>query len=145
MTYRIREVDASDEEIAETIKEFNRIECAWPVLTEDELEGDGCHWWLAYDKEKPIGFAGLTPSQRYPNAGYFKRVLVLPRYRGRQLQSRFFRALERRARAIGWDMIVSETTNTVYSANNFIRAGYRLFDPEYPWAFSNSLYWKKEL
>lgn len=34
---------------------------------------------------------------------------------------------------------------TIYSANNFIRAGYRLFEPECRWAFESSLYWKKQL
>ena len=31
----------------------------------------------------------------------------------------------------------------VHSANNFIRAGYRLFSPRNPWAWPNTLYWRK--
>ena len=31
------------------------------------------------------------------------------------------------------------------SANNFIRRGYRLFEPVLPWAWPHSLYWRKEL
>ena len=31
------------------------------------------------------------------------------------------------------------------SANNFIRAGYRLFEPQVPWAWAHSLYWRKQL
>lgn len=144
--YRIREVDASEEDIAETIREFNKIEFAWPPITDEELEGDNCHWWFAYDaKDNPIAFSGLNPSIMYKNAGYYKRVGVLPGHRGNGLQLRFFRTLERRAKAIGWNMIVSETTDAIYSANNFIRAGYRLFEPAYPWAFPNSLYWKKSI
>jgi hypothetical protein len=29
------------------------------------------------------------------------------------------------------------------SANNFIRAGYRLYQPRYPWAYPATLYWRK--
>ena len=33
----------------------------------------------------------------------------------------------------------------VHSANNFIRAGYRLFSPKNPWAWPNTLYWRKDM
>ncbi len=35
---------------------------------------------------------------------------------------------------MGWDSIVSDTTDKPVSANNFIQAGYRLFAPKTPWA-----------
>jgi hypothetical protein len=38
----------------------------------------------------------------------------------------------------GFDM-----SGNVASANNFIRAGYRMFQPHDPWAFPNTLYWRK--
>jgi GNAT superfamily N-acetyltransferase len=102
------------------------------------------HWWLGYRDHKPVAFAGLVPSV-FPSAGYFIRVGVVPEHAGHGLQLRFMRVLERRARANGWGMIVSDTTDNVRSANNFIRAGYRLFEPEVKWAFPFSLYWRKYL
>jgi phage terminase large subunit len=33
----------------------------------------------------------------------------------------------------------------VASANNFIRAGYRLYQPKSPWAWPHSLYWRKRM
>jgi phage terminase large subunit len=39
----------------------------------------------------------------------------------------------------------SDTTDNVVSANNFIRAGYRLFQPHSPWGWTNTLYWRKVL
>jgi phage terminase large subunit len=33
----------------------------------------------------------------------------------------------------------------VPSANNFIRAGYRLFQPRVPWGWSHTLYWRKQI
>jgi phage terminase large subunit len=61
------------------------------------------------------------------------------------LQLRLMRALESRARQIGWDAVVSDTTNNLASANNFIRAGYRLYQPPCPWAWPNKLYWRKSI
>ena len=40
---------------------------------------------------------------------------------------------------------VTDTTDNISSANNLIRAGYRLFEPPWRWAFQNSLYWTKVL
>ncbi|MDE2066277.1 MAG: phage terminase large subunit [Bradyrhizobium sp.] len=39
----------------------------------------------------------------------------------------------------------SDTTDNVISANNFIRAGYHLYLPQDPWAWPNTLYWRKIL
>jgi hypothetical protein len=61
------------------------------------------------------------------------------------LQLRLMRALESRARQDGWRCIVSDTTDNLASANNFIRAGYRLYQPQDPWAWPNTLYWRKSI
>jgi phage terminase large subunit len=61
------------------------------------------------------------------------------------LQLRLMRATESWARRRGWSGVVSDTTNNPASANNFICAGYRLYRPQYPWAMSNSLYWRKTI
>ena len=144
--YRIREVDASDDEIADTIRQFNKdADAHFPELEDYELEGEHCYWWLAYLDKEPVAFAGMVPSVRYAQAGYLKRSGVSAAHRGQGLQLRFFKVRERKARQIGWTMLISETTNTIYSANNFIRAGYKLFEPKERWAFQTSLYWKKEL
>jgi hypothetical protein len=55
------------------------------------------------------------------------------------------RAVEARGRREGWHSIVSDTTDNPASSNNFIKAGYRLFQPNVPWAWPNSLYWRKWL
>jgi phage terminase large subunit len=39
----------------------------------------------------------------------------------------------------------SDTTDNVASANNFIRAGYQLYRPRCPWAWPNTLYWRKAI
>jgi hypothetical protein len=70
---------------------------------------------------------------------------ILDRGWGNGLQLRLMRALESRARRNGWSSVVSDTTNNLVSANNFIRAGYWLYQPHTPWAWPNTLYWRKPI
>jgi ribosomal protein S18 acetylase RimI-like enzyme len=140
--YRIREVDGQDEEIAETLAELHRLTFfdGAPVPT-----FDWGHWWLAYCEATAIGFAGVVPSTHVRCAGYIHRVGVLAEHRGYGLQLRLLRAMEVRAGRNGWRCVVSDTTRNIASANNFIRAGYRLYQPRSPWAFTDTLYWQKTI
>ena len=140
--YRIREVDAQDDDIADTLAELHQLTF---FDTAQVPEFDQGYWWLAYHEREPIAFAGVISSTHVVNAGYFCRVGVLSKHCGHQLQLRLMRALEARARLIGWCSIVSDTTGNVLSANNFIRAGYHLFEPTVPWAWPSTLYWRKYL
>jgi hypothetical protein len=147
MTYRIREVDASDEEVAEQIHIFNRESSPrFPELKEYELEGVNCYWWFAYYGEDPVGFCGMVPSRLYQNTGYLKRAAVpIIKHRGNGLQRRFLRVRETKARCLGWQCLITETLiDNIYSSNNLIRSGYVLFEPKERWA-NESIFWKKQL
>jgi hypothetical protein len=138
--YRIREIDPQDDDIADTLTELHRQTF---FDTAPIPKFDHGHWWLAFDATEPVAFAGVIPSTHVRNAGYFCRVGVLRQHCGRRLQLRLMRALEVRARHNGWCSVVSDTTANLPSANNFIRGGYRLYQPEIPWAWPNTLYWRK--
>ncbi|MBR0688978.1 GNAT family N-acetyltransferase [Bradyrhizobium manausense] len=140
--YRIRMVDASDDDVADILAELHRLTFFDAAAMPDFDLGA---WWLAYCRDDPVAFAGVVPSTYARNSGYFSRVGVLQRHWGRGLQLRLMRAVEARGRRSGWDGIVSDTTDNSFSANNFIRAGYRLYEPEVPWAWSHTLYWRKSL
>lgn len=140
--YRIREVDSHADEVAEVLDELHRatfLDSA-PVPQFD----DGC-WWLAFRDRAPVAFAGLVRSTHAPNAGYLCRVGVIQADWGQSLQFRLLRVAASRARRNGWDSIISDTTDNVVSANNFIRAGYRLYRPKFPWGWPNTLYWRKSM
>jgi GNAT superfamily N-acetyltransferase len=141
-SYRIREVDGRDDEITDVLTELHRLTffngASIPSF-------DWGHWWLVYRETAPVAFAGALPSTHVRNAGYFCRVGVLQAHWGNRLQLRLMRAIERRARRNGWSWVVSDTTGNVASANNFIRAGYRMFQPRYPWGFPDTLYWRKSI
>ena len=140
--YRIREVDEHDDEVADTLRDLHRLTFfdGAPIPKCDQG-----HWWLAFHETIPIAFAGVVRSTRAHNAGYFCRVGVLKKHRGRALQLRLMRAMESRARRNGWDSVVSDTTDNPASANNLIGAGYRLYQPLYPWGYPNTLYWRKSI
>lgn len=142
VTYKIREVDATDDDITDHLRDLHKLTFFGEAPIPNFETG---HWWIGYRDDEPISFASLIPSDRYPRAGYFKRVGVLPSHRGHGLQLRHMRAIEGRARRNGWIKIVSDTTDNPHSANNFISAGYWILSPQFPWAFPNSIYWSKEL
>jgi hypothetical protein len=140
--YKIREVDGHDDEICDTLADLHRVTFFDGARIPAFESG---HWWLAYYGRLPVAFAGLVFSTRACNAGYLSRVGVTQKHWGNGLQLRLMRAAERRAHFNGWQQIVSDTTDNIASANNFIRAKYRLYRPEYPWAWPNTLYWRKFL
>src|ERR1035437_5221345 len=104
--YRIREVDGHDDEIADTLAYLHRL-AFFDGASIPEF--DLGHWWHACHEAIPVGFAGVVPSTRAFNAGYFCRVGVLERHCGNGLQLRLMRALESRARQNGWSSVVSDT------------------------------------
>src|SRR6266436_5979591 len=134
--YRIREVDGRDEEIADVLADLHRLTFFDGAAIPDF---DWGHWWLAYCERMPVAFAGVIPSTRACNAGYFSRVGVLSNHCGRGLQLRLMRAVESQARRNRWNAVVSDTTDNLPSANNFIRAGYRLYRPKHPWGWPHTL------
>jgi GNAT superfamily N-acetyltransferase len=140
--YRIREVDGRDDEVMDTLTELHHL-TFFNGASVPSFEGG--HWWLACLGTAPVAFAGVVPSTRVRNAGYFCRVGVLQRHWGHRLQLRLMRATEARARRNGWGCLVSDTTGNIVSANNFIRAGYQMFWPHDPWAFPDTLYWRKRI
>jgi hypothetical protein len=140
--YRIREVDGREEEVADTLTELHRLTF---FETAPVPDFDWGHWWLVRWGGFAVAFAGMIPSTRAKKAGYFCRVGVLKPHCGKSLQLRLMRVIEARARQNGWSSIVSDTTDNIASANNFIRAGYRLYEPEHPWAWPHTLYWRKSL
>jgi hypothetical protein len=140
--YRIREVNGRDDDIADTLAELHHLTFSKSAPVP---EFDWGHWWLTFFGQLPVAFAGLVPSTHAEDAGYFCRVGVVGEHCGHALQLRLMRVVESRARRCGWGLVVSDTTDNLISANNFIKAGYQLYKPEYPWAWPRTLYWRKSL
>lgn len=144
MGYTIHRVNGKNPKTAELIDELHD-EC-FPGYDQTGLSATG-HWWIVRnDDDDPVAFASLWASVRQLDAGYLARSGVLPEHRGQGLQSRMIRCREQHARSLGWQLMLSDTVEgNVASANNLIRAGYKLWLPTEPWATPGSLYWRKVL
>jgi GNAT superfamily N-acetyltransferase len=145
VTFRIREVFPEDDRVArDELRDLHELTFFNSASQPNLYEG---HWWLVADVDKKlnVAFAGLVPATYTPNTGYFNRVGVLHVARGHRLQKRLLTVVERRARKNGWTSIISDTTDNPPSANAMISGGYKIFEPAYRWAFSHSIYWKKDL
>lgn len=139
--YKIRQVDGTDKSVEASIREMHRICFGKQAKHVSTAIGS---WWLVHRGDEAIGFAGLYPSSQYYDAGYMVRAGVLPAHRGHGLQRRLLRVREAKAKRKGWTCVVTDCTDTVYSANNLIAAGYKIFDPACRWAFEKSIYLWKE-
>jgi GNAT superfamily N-acetyltransferase len=144
--FRIRKVDADDEEVAWQLRELHDATFGdtAPQITQEQL--DAGQWWLAYNVcKRPVAFAGLTRSQLWDDVGYLCRSGVMPEARGNNLQVRMIKVREAQAKRNGWRSLITDTTDNLASANSLIKAGFKLYQPYLPWAMSNSLYWRKWL
>lgn len=115
------------------------------------LPGDRPHptnsgaWWLIYDGEQPVAFAGVVPSARWCDAMYLCRSGVIESHRGRGLQKRLVRVRERYARKQGMRWLITDTTRNPASSNSLIAAGYKIFEPSKPWGLKHATYWRKDI
>lgn len=148
-SFRIREVDATEEHYHEELTNLHDLTFFDAAIRADFERG---YWWLVWDNEyppsakhAPVAFCGLTHAVSTPGAGYLKRAGVLKAYRGSGLQRRLITVREHKARALGLTTMLTDTTENPPSANSLIRAGYKIFEPTYRWAFSYSIYWRKAL
>lgn len=142
--YTIREVDGGESDIAEDIVKLHDLTFNKEAPNVTEYDTDVGRWWLAYFDETPIAFAGLKESASEPGALYLVRSGVLKDHRGNGLHMRLIRVRERWARKHGWRKLRTDTTDNHRSANNLIRAGFRIFVPELLWGFQHTIYWRKD-
>ena len=128
------------------IADFDAVEkMQKDVFVADEcVELTGTTWWVARDNGTPIGFIGLQVEENY---GYIATCGVLPSHRGLGLQRR----LIKRTEAFAWnnnlrEMVTYTLPGNSASSNNFIALGYKLYEPEDPFAGDDAaIYWFKNL
>jgi GNAT superfamily N-acetyltransferase len=136
---KVREVFGPDHEFElirlqkETFPSDSKVAC---------IEG---FWWLATEDGRPVGFACMTDVATWPGSGYLSRVGVMPSHRGKGIQRKLMRACEGKAKRLGWERMISTTYNNPPSANNFIKLGYRTYEPASRWGYADTIYWLKEL
>jgi GNAT superfamily N-acetyltransferase len=139
---RVRLIDATTERNA-ALLQWLQLEALPGDTPADTQRG---HWWVAFDGTTPAAFAGLYPSAHKPNAGYLCRAGVLKAFRGQRLQRRLIDARIRKAKALGFKSVHTDTiAGNPASSNNLIACGFRMFTPNPQWAGKDACYWNLPL
>ncbi|CAB4121310.1 NAT_SF domain containing protein [uncultured Caudovirales phage] len=142
MIFKIKKVNIKKSEFVELLIELQKS-----ILPADTpMSCKYGHWWIAYTESgKPIGFAGLMRSATWTNAGYLCRAGVLDGYTGHGLQKRLIQARVRKAKALGWHWVITDTTQNPPSSNSLINCGFKIYKPRNPWSYKDSIYWRFKL
>ena len=138
----IRKVDIRNSSHVSVIKHLQK-----EILPSDNLyKPDHGHWWVAYtEAEKPVAFGGLVRSMVWTDTGYLCRSGVLDEYTGHGLQKRLIQARIKQAKKLGWNWVITDTTDNPASANSLITSGFKIYTPGNPWSFRNAIYWKYKI
>jgi GNAT superfamily N-acetyltransferase len=137
----INRVDIRKAEVQDRLSVLQNICLPYDQPTDTNF---GC-WWVATKDGQDVGFAGLTRSLSWTDCGYLCRAGVVPDARGQGLQKQLIRVRIRQAKALGWNWLVTDTTDNPASANSLIATGFKIFEPTKPWGFKNTLYWRRKL
>lgn len=103
-------------------------------------------WFIAYTENgDPAGYAGVVQSSQWWDTAYLCRAGVLYKYRGNGLQKRLIKTRIRAAKTMGFNWLITDTSDNAPSANSLISAGFRMYEPSKPYALNSSLYWRLKL
>ena len=107
----------------------------------DPYPKNWCYWWLAYDDDQIVGFAGLDIIAK--QQGFLCRCGVIEEYRGFGIHHKLIKAREKYAKYIGLNELVTYVHDeNLTSANNLITHKYKLCKPWYNYG-DDMLYFDK--
>ena len=140
--FTIRKIDLRNSSDVSVINHLQK-----EILPSDKLyKPDHGHWWIAYaENGKPVAFAGLVRSIVWIDTGYLCRARVLDDFTGHGLQKRLIQVRVKQAKKLGWNWVITDTTDNPASANSLINAGFKVYTPSNPWAYKHSIYWKYKI
>lgn len=139
--YRITRADLNDAALCKKICRLHKV--CFP--DDDVLEPTEGYWWVVLCGKEVVGFCAMRLSSRWCDTGYLWRVAVHPAHRGHRLHRRMILVRERLARRLKWNFLISDTNQNAESANNLIAAGYKMYQPTWPYGYESTCYWKKAL
>lgn len=102
----------------------------------------GSHWWIAKEDGKAVGFCGLKCWNS--STAFLCRAGVLRNHRGTGLHRKLVKVREKAARDMGISLLVTYVSPyNLKSANNLIKCGYKLYQPQTLWGCAGALYFRK--
>lgn len=93
--------------------------------------------WITWDGPEPVAFIYAEPMP--DGSWYFSRVGVMPAARGKGLQRKLMRLMQK---ALSDKVLVSTTYRNPASANNFVREQWMTYLPATPWGSPDTIYWR---
>lgn len=100
-------------------------------------------WWVIVEDSSIVAYCGCLYSEK---VCVFVRAWVYEPFRGKGLQRRMIAIREKAARMNGCYSLVTYTvTDNPHSANNLIRKGFKIHDPQYKYVGKNVIYFLKQL
>jgi GNAT superfamily N-acetyltransferase len=142
MKYSIRKVNNKSKRVQNTLMRLQK-----EILPSDEpCDVSIGHWWIAYSEQnKPVGFAGMKQSEQFTDCVFLHRAGVDWSHTGNALQKRLIKARLRKAKSMGFNWAVTDTTKNPPSSNSLINCGFKMYEPSKPWGWSYSCYWRLKL
>lgn len=117
----------------------------WHFGPEASYDKSLASWWIAYDGEIPVGYCGGT-FWEIDRSYFLCRVAVHEQYRGKGIQRQFMELAEADAKEQGaWRVVTYVANGNLASANNFIKAGFRLYSPHLIYGLPGCYYFEKRL
>lgn len=142
MKYFIRKVNSKSKRVQNTLLRLQK-----EILPADSpVEPSIGIWWIVYtENNKPIGFAGMKQSSQFTDCVFFHRAGILYEHTGKGLQKRLLQARIRKAKNMGFNWAVSDTTHNPASSNSLINCGFKMYEPSKAWGWSYTNYWRLKL
>lgn len=142
MKYFVRRVNGKSKRVQNTLNRLQKEILPCDALC-DVTEG---YWWIVYNEaNKPVGFAGMKQSNQFADCAYFHRAGVLDDHTGHGLQKRLINVRLRKAKVMGFNWAVSDTSKNPASANSLINCGFKMYRPSKPWGWEYTCYWRLKL
>jgi GNAT superfamily N-acetyltransferase len=139
MTYRLRLVNGKSKRTQQVLNRLQKT-----ILPYDKpVDTTIGYWWIIYaDNGKPVAFAGMKQSAQFNDCCFLHRAGVMYEHTGKALQKRLIKARLRKAKHMGFNWAVTDTTKNPASSNSLINCGFKLYEPSKPWGSENTYYWR---
>ena len=134
---KIKKVKKSEQDILTKLVTY--------IMPEDEFIFKGSHWWMVWDGDIPVGFAGISPSARWGNCGYLCLAGIKYSYRGLGLQKQLIKKRIEFAKRKGWDYVFTDTYFNIPSANSLISCGFKMYEPKDIYRSKRTTYWRRKI
>lgn len=97
-------------------------------------------FWVVTVDGRIAGFVSCQHLREVPNLAYLERIGVLPQFSHLGLGRRLIRHVTRWAKRRGFRLITYVLTKNGPSLASFIRAGWRVYSPDYEWGGKKAVY-----